>query len=161
MKRLHLLIVAGAMAAGCAFLPSSAQAEGPADKLKRGLAGIMFGGVEVPATLTEECRNQGWPLGISVGFFKATGNFAAREVIGVFEFLTAPIPWPNEDYKSYMDTAYPWDRFHSKKEEPIVTPPIAIPPAATTTNATTSPPTQPPTPAPAIPAAPQTPPAAK
>ena len=133
MKRFHYLFVVGAVAASVWFLETPAQAEGPADKLKRGLAGIMFGGLEVPGTLCEECRNQGWPLGVSVGFFKATGNFAAREVTGVFEFLTAPIPWPNEDYKSYMDTAYPWDRFHTTKEAPVVPPPPTIPPSSAST----------------------------
>lgn len=158
MKRLYSFIVVGAMAAGCVLLPSGAQAEGPTDKLKRGLAGIMFGGLEVPGTLVEESRNQGWVWGISVGFFKATGNFAAREVTGVFEFLTAPIPWPNEDYKPYMDTAYPWDRFHSKPEAPVVPPPPVIPPASPAQDSKASSSTPPQSPAPSVPSTPSTPP---
>ena len=48
MKRFHYLFVIGAVAASVWFSAAPAQAEGPVDKLKRGLAGIMFGGLEVP-----------------------------------------------------------------------------------------------------------------
>jgi len=122
----HLLIV-GVAAACVWFSAASAQAEGRMDKLKRGLAGMALGGVEVPATLCEECRHEGWPMGVTVGFFKAVGNFAAREVLGVFEFVTAPFPWPDEQYKPYMEPAYPWDRFSSVKEPLPVAPPPTIP----------------------------------
>ena len=125
----HLLIVG--IATACVwFSAASAQAEGRMDKLKRGLAGMACGGVEVPATLCEECRNEGWPMGISVGFFKAVGNFAAREVLGVFDFVTSPFPWPDEQYKPYMEPAYPWDRFSSVKNESPVPPQPAIPQSA-------------------------------
>jgi putative exosortase-associated protein (TIGR04073 family) len=143
MKRFHSFVVVGAMAACCVFLQTSALADGPVDKLKRGLAGIMFGGVEVPATVCEESRNQGWPWGVSIGFFKAVGNFAAREVTGVFEFITAPIPWPDEQYKPYMDTAYPWDRFHTTKDAPVVPPPPTIPQSSASTTPQSPPPTTP------------------
>lgn len=149
MKQPHLFIVVGAIAACCVLLPTGARADGPGDKLKRGLAGIAFGGVEVPGTVVEESRNQGWPWGVSVGFFKAVGNFAAREVTGVFEFITAPIPWPYDDYRPYMDTAYPWDRFHSQKEASIVPPPPVIPPSSPAPDSKSSPSTTPQTPPPA------------
>ena len=122
----HLLIV-GVVAASVWFSAAPAQAEGRMDKLTRSLANIALGGVDVPATLCEECRNEGWPMGISVGFFKAIGNFAAREVLGVFEFVTAPFPWPDNQYKPYMEPAYPWDRFYSTKDAPVVPPQPAIP----------------------------------
>jgi putative exosortase-associated protein (TIGR04073 family) len=124
----HLLII-GVFAASVCLPSTPAQADGRADKFKRGLAGITFGGVEVPATLCEECRNEGWLMGVSVGFFKAVGNFAAREVLGVFELVTSPFPWPDEQYKPYMEPAYPWDRFTSPKDPVPVAPPPTIPPS--------------------------------
>lgn len=125
--KLSRLLIAGVVAASVWFSTTPAQAEGRMDKLKRGLAGMALGGVEVPATLCEECRNEGWPLGISVGFFKAVGNFAAREVLGVLEFVTAPFPWPDDQYKPVFEPAYPWDRFSSVKDPSPVAPPPTIP----------------------------------
>ncbi len=124
----HFLIV-GVVAASVWFSAAPARAEGRVDKLERGLAGMALGGVEMPGTLCEECRRQGWPMGVTVGFFMAVGNLAAREVIGVFEFVTAPFPWPDEQYKPIMEPAYPWDRFNSAKEEPVVPPQPIIPEA--------------------------------
>lgn len=125
----HLLIV-GVVAASVWLSATPAQAEGRMDKLKRGLAGMACGGVEMPATMCEECRREGWLMGVGVGFFKAIGNFAAREVLGVFEFVTAPFPWPDEQYKPYMEPAYPWERFYSVKNESPVPPQPTIPQTA-------------------------------
>jgi putative exosortase-associated protein (TIGR04073 family) len=127
MKLSRPLLVLSGVALSVWLSATPAQAEGRMDKLKRGLAGMAFGGVEVPATLCEECRNEGWGLGVTAGFFKAVGNFAAREVLGVAEFLTAPFPWPDDQYKPIMEPAYPWDRFTSAKDPVPVAPQPTIP----------------------------------
>jgi putative exosortase-associated protein (TIGR04073 family) len=165
MKRFHPVVVVSALAACCVLMQTSVLAAGPVDKFKRGLAGIMFGGIEVPATLCEESRNQGWVWGVSVGFFKSVGNFAAREVTGVFEFVTAPIPWPDDQYNPYMDTAYPWDRFNTPKDTSVVPgPPEILPGAASAAPQASTPAAAPSAPATtpvSASATPQTPPASK
>jgi putative exosortase-associated protein (TIGR04073 family) len=126
MKLDRQLVIVGAAALCLWAFTASAWAEGPADKLKRGLAGLFCGFVEVPATLCEETRHEGPALGLTAGWFKCAGNFIAREFVGLYEFLTFPISCP-DNYKPYMQPAYPWDRFTSKKEESPVPPPPVIP----------------------------------
>lgn len=123
------IIVAAAIACVCASTVT-AQTEGAGDKLKRGLAGLFLGVVEVPATLCEETNREGAGIGLTVGWFKAAGNFLAREFVGLYEFVTFPIAFP-DGYKPYMQPAYPWDRFKSKKEEAPVPPPPVIPASST------------------------------
>lgn len=156
MKLSRSLLIASVVVVSVWLSVAPAQAEGRMDKLKRGLAGMAFGGVEVPATLCEECRNEGWVVGITAGFFKAAGNFAAREVLGIFEFVTSPFPWPDEQYKPYMEPAYPWDRFTSPKDPVPVAPQPVIPPSSGTTSPAASQTTTTPAAQTTIPAVPQT-----
>jgi putative exosortase-associated protein (TIGR04073 family) len=122
-SRQFVIVVAAAI---CVWASTaSAWAEGPVDKLKRGIAGLCCGFVEVPATLCEESRHEGLGMGLSVGWFKAGGNFLAREFVGLYEFVTCPIGCP-DNYKPYLQPVYPWDRFKSKKEESPVPPPPTI-----------------------------------
>ncbi|MBM3889105.1 MAG: exosortase system-associated protein, TIGR04073 family [Verrucomicrobia bacterium] len=125
MKLARPLLIVAVTAALLSVAATPATAEGPTDKLKRGLAGLFCGFVEVPGTLCEETRHEGPALGLTAGWFKCAGNFLAREFVGLYEFLTFPISWP-DNYKPYMQPAYPWDRFTSKKEESPVPPPPAV-----------------------------------
>jgi putative exosortase-associated protein (TIGR04073 family) len=125
MKPARQLLIIAASAALLSLAATPAAADGPVDKLKRGLAGLFCGCVEVPSTLCEETRQEGPAVGLTAGWFKSAGNFIAREFVGLYEFVTFPIPWPDR-YKSYMQPEYPWDRFTSKKEESPVPPPPAV-----------------------------------
>ncbi len=35
----------------------------------------------------------------------------ARELIGVFELVSSPTPWPREDFDALLEPDYPWHYF--------------------------------------------------
>jgi len=74
-------------------------------KLGRGFANVLFGMVEVPNQITKADSDQGGaaiPYGIGKGFVRWIG----REVVGVYEIATFPIPLPN-GYKPVMKPEFP------------------------------------------------------
>jgi putative exosortase-associated protein (TIGR04073 family) len=107
-------------ACACSMLVS-ARAQTAGDKINRGFCGMTLGFLELPGTMCEESRNKGVLYGTTLGFFKGTGNMIAREFVGVYEFVSAPVPWPDH-YKPVMQPPYPWDRFTSPKEKGPVPP---------------------------------------
>ena len=74
-------------------------------KLGRGFANVLFGVVEVPNQITKANSDQGGaaiPYGIGKGFVRWIG----RELVGVYEIATFPIPLPN-GYKPVMKPEFP------------------------------------------------------
>jgi putative exosortase-associated protein (TIGR04073 family) len=127
MNSLRHLSLAAAVAAGLVFSPVESRADGMLDKLGRGMANLMFGIVDIPATLCEETRNEGPAIGLTAGLFKAFGHFFAREFVGAYEVVTFPVACP-DNFKPYMTPEFPWDRFNSAKEDYSVSPPPVVPP---------------------------------
>lgn len=88
---------------------SEVYAQTAMDKFGRGLAGMTCGVMELPGNIVQETRLHGaagLPKGIALGL----GMIVARELVGVYEFLTAPFPIP-ADYQPVLTPAYPWDYF--------------------------------------------------
>jgi putative exosortase-associated protein (TIGR04073 family) len=88
---------------------NSAQADNAADKLGRGLAGIGCGFLELPGNIVKETRARGI-AGLPNGFAKGIGMIVTRELVGIYELVSAPIPVP-EDYKPVLQPEYPWSYF--------------------------------------------------
>jgi putative exosortase-associated protein (TIGR04073 family) len=91
------------------LLPAPASAYGPADKLGRGIANIVTGILVLPGSIareTEEDGAEGIPAGIGLGL----GRTVARELVGVYEVVTFPIPVPH-DYAPILEPPYPWQYF--------------------------------------------------
>jgi putative exosortase-associated protein (TIGR04073 family) len=78
-------------------------------KLGRGLANISFGFMELPANLNRETEAHGG-LGFPLGFVIGTGMMVERELVGVYELISAPIPLP-EGYRPILQPEYPWNYF--------------------------------------------------
>ena len=55
-------------------------------------------------------RASGDALVERIGVAKGLGMIVARELIGVYEFVTAPFPAP-AGYKPILQPEYPWDYF--------------------------------------------------
>jgi putative exosortase-associated protein (TIGR04073 family) len=91
-------------------LPLRAAADTAPDKLGRGLAGMVAGVAELPGNMKVEIEDRGPAAGSFVGFFKGIGMVVVREVTGVYEFVTAPLPVP-EGYRPVLQPEYPWDYF--------------------------------------------------
>jgi len=90
--------------------PPLAAADTAPDKLGRGLAGMVAGVAEVPGNMKVEIEERGPAAGSFVGFFKGIGMVVVREVTGVYEFVTAPLPVP-EGYRPVLQPEYPWGYF--------------------------------------------------
>ena len=79
-------------------------------KLGRGLAGMTTGFLELPGNISATSRDDGTAAAMTVGVAKGIGMVPVRELVGVYEFVTAPIPVP-EDYDPLIHPSYPWQYF--------------------------------------------------
>lgn len=103
-------IAAAALAAFVSSAPTVASAQSPGEKLGRGLSGMAFGVLALPGEIVEETRIRG-AVGIPIGFAEGLGMAVTRELVGAYEFLTAPFPVP-AGYRPILSPPYPWDYFH-------------------------------------------------
>lgn len=63
-------------------------------KLGRGIVNAGFGALEIPIRISEVNFNEGALAALTFGTLSGVGYFIAREVVGVFEIITFPIPLP-------------------------------------------------------------------
>ena len=85
-------------------------------KLLRGLAGAVFGFLEIPGNMLQIAQKDSVPEGLSEGFFKGTLMLLTRSIVGTYEVVTFPIPI--KDYKPMIEPTYPWDYFCGPEEKP-------------------------------------------
>ena len=79
-------------------------------KAGRGLMEMLTGFLEFPGNIYAETRDDGLASGLTIGFAKGIGMIPVRELVGVYELVTAPIEVP-EDYKPVLDPPLPWQYF--------------------------------------------------
>lgn len=80
-----------------------------AQKFGRGLAGMTCGFLELPGNIVKETQRQG-AVGIPMGLAKGVGMIVTRELVGVYEFVSAPFPVPS-GFKPILSPEYPWSYF--------------------------------------------------
>lgn len=102
-------LVAGLLLA--VAVPAPAEARSAARKFGRGLAAMTCGFLEFPGNIYEETRRRG-PIGVPIGMALGAGKIVARELIGVYEFLTAPFPLP-AGFEPILRPEFPWGYFES------------------------------------------------
>ena len=102
-------LAGAALAVALLSLPVSAEANSAARKAGRGLAGMTCGFLEVPGNIVKETREQG-AIGVPIGLALGVGMLVARELVGVYEFVTAPFPVP-AGFQPILRPEYPWDYF--------------------------------------------------
>lgn len=86
-----------------------ARADTAAQKFGRGLAGMTCGFLELPGNIVKETQKQG-AVGIPMGLAKGVGMIVTRELVGVYEFVSAPFPVPS-GFKPILSPEYPWSYF--------------------------------------------------
>lgn len=86
-----------------------AHAQTAGEKFGRGLAGMTCGFLELPGNIVEQTEKRG-AVGVPIGIAYGLGMLVTRELVGVYEFLTAPFPVP-EGYRPILKPEYPWDYF--------------------------------------------------
>src|SRR5512144_2908800 len=112
MTKRRGVLCALALLAALLLAPSPAGAQTAVDKLGRGLAGMTCGFLEFPGNIYRETKRNG-AEGIPLGFAKGLGMIVARELVGVYEFVTAPLPFP-DDYRPILEPEYPWGYFEGE-----------------------------------------------
>jgi len=76
---------------------------GPIRKLGRGLSNLIFGVIEIPLQSYQTNEIEGGIAAVTFGLVKGISFFIAREVVGVVEIVTFPIPLPGASVKKYDD----------------------------------------------------------
>ena len=75
-------------------------------KLGRGAANLLFGVVEVPNQYTKANAEHGGSAGFTYGIPKGIARWFGRELVGVYEIVTFPLPLPH-GYKPIMKPEFP------------------------------------------------------
>ncbi|MGR8929099.1 MAG: exosortase system-associated protein, TIGR04073 family [Gammaproteobacteria bacterium] len=108
MNKLKKLTLTSSLA--LMLITGGVQADTAAQKFGRGLAGMTCGFLELPGNLVRETNTRG-PAGIPLGFAKGLGMMVTRELVGVYEFVSAPFPVP-AGFRPILQPEYPWGYFH-------------------------------------------------
>lgn len=108
MKKLRIYLLAVVTALTLFSFPN-AYAQTSAQKFGRGLAGMTCGFLEIPGNIVKETRAQG-AIGFPIGLAMGLGMTVSRELVGVYEFITAPFPVPS-GFRPILSPEYPWDYF--------------------------------------------------
>jgi putative exosortase-associated protein (TIGR04073 family) len=82
----------------------------PVRKLGRGFANVLFGVVELPNQYTKANSEHGGAAGLTYGVPKGFVRWIGRELVGVYEIVTFPIPFP-KGYKPIMKPEFPNEDF--------------------------------------------------
>jgi putative exosortase-associated protein (TIGR04073 family) len=105
--RFYLTVALAVLSLGIA---ANANADNTAaGKFGRGLAGMACGFLEIPGNIVQETRRSG-AMGLPIGLATGLGMTVTRELVGVYEFLTAPFPVP-AGFRPILSPEYPWDYF--------------------------------------------------
>jgi putative exosortase-associated protein (TIGR04073 family) len=106
-SRFYLTIATAVLSLGLAVNANAANTA--AGKFGRGLAGMTCGFLEIPGNMVYETRRNG-AMGLPVGLAKGLGMMVTRELVGVYEFISAPFPVP-AGFRPILSPEYPWDYF--------------------------------------------------
>jgi putative exosortase-associated protein (TIGR04073 family) len=93
-----------------AAAPAHAAHQTAARKFGRGLAAMTCGFLEIPGNVVQTTRERGPAWGATLGFVQGLGRVVVRELVGVYEFVTAPFPVP-PGYQPIIQPEFPWDYF--------------------------------------------------
>jgi putative exosortase-associated protein (TIGR04073 family) len=107
---------------GLTLLATPAGAQTATRKFLRGLAGMTTGFLELPGNMVAETDARGAAEGIPLGFAKGLGMIIPRELVGVYEFLSAPFEFP-AGYRTILQPEFPWGYFQGQRGEMTSSPP--------------------------------------
>jgi len=89
---------------------ASARTWSSASKFSRGVTNMALGVLAWPGEMAQESKERGPAVGIPLGFVTGLGWFAAREIVGVYEFLTCVFEAP-PGFRPILRPEYPWQYF--------------------------------------------------
>ena len=77
---------------------------------------MTTGFLEVPGNMYRDGQAEG-PGGVALGFAKGLGLLVPRTLVGVYEFVTAPIPAP-AGFRPILTPEFPWGYFEGTDSRP-------------------------------------------
>lgn len=72
---------------------------GATRKLSRGVANVLFGGLEVPYQISVVTKNEGSTAGATHGVIRGVQYTGRRFIYGLYEIFTFPFPTTKGDYR--------------------------------------------------------------
>ena len=104
------VVLAGIALLACSLaFASPAGAQTAARKFGRGLAGMTTGFLEFPGNTYAETEKRG-AVGVPIGMAKGLGMIVSRELVGVYEVVSAPFPAP-AGFRPPIQPEFPWGYF--------------------------------------------------
>jgi putative exosortase-associated protein (TIGR04073 family) len=82
-------------------------------KFRRGVSNLTLGVLAIPGQMTVKSREDGYAIGLPLGFVQGLGWFVTTELVGVWEFLTCPFEFPPK-FRPIIEPEYPWDYFERR-----------------------------------------------
>ena len=104
-----ILLVLGSLAPEAALAAPKSRYT-PARKFQRGISNTTLGVLAIPGQMTAQTRERGAAVGLPLGFVMGIGWFVGSELVGVWELLTCPFPFP-AGYKPILEPEFPWQYF--------------------------------------------------
>jgi putative exosortase-associated protein (TIGR04073 family) len=99
MKKIIAAVMIFVIVASC---QSPAFSDTALDKLGRGLANTLTGVFELPKNMGDESEANGVFAGLTTGAIKGLMDVLIRELVGIYEIATFPIPVP-AGYKPILE----------------------------------------------------------
>jgi putative exosortase-associated protein (TIGR04073 family) len=115
--RMSRLVVPGTVLVLLLASAGPADAQTATRKFLRGLAGMTTAFLEVPGNMVAETNERGAAGGIPLGFAIGCGMIVPRVLVGVYEFISAPFPFP-ERYEPILKPEFPWGYFEGTTGPP-------------------------------------------
>ena len=91
--------------------------DGPLRKAGRGASGLFAGILEIPGNIVQDTRDNGPVRGATIGLAKGVGMLVVRELVGLYELLSAPLAFPS-GFRPILEPEYPWDYFRRPRRGP-------------------------------------------
>ncbi len=117
MMRMSRLVVPGTVLVLLLASAAPAGAQTATRKFLRGLAGMTTAVLEIPGNMVAETNERGAGQGIPLGFALGLGMIVPRVLVGVYEFVSAPFPFP-EHYEPILKPEFPWSYFEGSSGPP-------------------------------------------
>jgi putative exosortase-associated protein (TIGR04073 family) len=106
--------VCAALLVALLCLPQLAAAQSVGRKVGRGLAAMTCGWLELPGNVVKTSLERGPAWGFTLGFVEGLGRIVVRDLVGVYEFVTAPFPLP-AGFAPIIQPEFPWDYFDDSR----------------------------------------------
>ena len=113
MKRIAVFLLLTQLAAAVAFAAEIAEPGTRTRKLQRGFLNIALSPVEISNELAKERNKDNFIPDWFTGFGRGSFFMVGKALVGSYEILTAPIPWPAR-YGPVVYPEFAWEHFPKK-----------------------------------------------